>query len=199
MDKTGLRRLLRARRRTFCADHGEAAARALVPFALERFAPQGAGAVVAGYWPIPGEVDPRPLMRALEDRGYRLALPVIRDPGSSLGFRAWTFGDILEAGPCGALEPPATAQAVVPDHVLVPLLGFDRTGGRLGQGGGYYDRTLEALAGAGGQEVRTLGLAFSCQQVEGLPMEPHDRRLEAVATECGLFDCGETFLKAGAE
>lgn len=169
-------------RRDACARLGEAAAEAVAALApglgLD-------GLAVAGYWPMGDELDPRPLMRRLQAAGCRLALPVVTAPGQKLDFRAFAFGDVLEPGPHGTVHPAAGAAPVVPQALLVPLLAFDRQCFRLGYGGGYYDRTLESLRASA--QVRTIGLAFAAQQVEAVPRDGHDQRLDAIATETGLI------------
>lgn len=169
-----------ARRRAFAelgADAGERLA------ALAPLLPPG---LVAGYWPFPDEIDPRPLMLALGRQGRRLALPVVIERDRHLDFRAWTPGDDLEPGDHGTWHPFAVAPLVVPDVVLVPLLAFDRAGWRLGYGGGYYDRTLEGLRRAA--RVTTIGIGFAAQEVAGVPHGGHDQRLDWIATETGLIE-----------
>lgn len=145
-----------------------------------------AGAVVAGYWPLGDEIDPRPLMAALAGLGCRLALPVVVARATPLHFRAWAEGDTLEAGPHGTAHPPETAPRLRPDVLLVPLLGFDRGGWRLGYGGGYYDRTLESLRE--NAQVRAIGLAFAAQEMAAVPRDGHDQPLDAIATERELIE-----------
>jgi len=144
-------------------------------------APPPPGAVVAGFWPMGSEPDIRPLLLALHDRGHQVALPVTPPRGQPLGFRAWTPGAAMARGPLGT-EYPAAGEALTPGWLAVPLLLFDRTGARLGYGGGYYDRTLAALPRA-----VAIGIAYAAQEVARLPMGPHDIRLHAVATEQGLI------------
>ncbi|CCG07597.1 5-formyltetrahydrofolate cyclo-ligase [Pararhodospirillum photometricum] len=143
--KQALRRELRTRRRGLAAAHGRAAALAVCTHVLGAGIRPPEGAIVAGYWPQGSELDPRPLMGGLRARGCRLALPVVEQPDHPLSFRAWAPGDPLERGAHGIWAPAGGALGH-PAWVLVPLLGFDDRGGRLGQGGGYYDRTLAALA-----------------------------------------------------
>lgn len=145
-----------------------------------------AGVVVAGYWPLGDEIDPRPLMAALAGVGCRLALPVVVGRAAPLQFRAWAEGDVLEAGPHGTAHPPQTAPRLRPDVLLVPLLGFDRGGWRLGYGGGYYDRTLESLRE--NAQVRAIGLAFAAQEMAAVPRDGHDQPLDAIATERELIE-----------
>jgi 5-formyltetrahydrofolate cyclo-ligase len=151
---------------------------------LERFPPPP-GAVVAGYWPLGREIDPRPLMLALAGRGHALALPVTGRRGTPLAFRRFRFADRLEAGPFGTRQPGAGAEVLSPDWLLVPVVAFDATGVRIGHGAGYYDATLAALRARG--TVTALGCGYGAQRAERLPAGPHDQRLDAIATERGVL------------
>jgi 5-formyltetrahydrofolate cyclo-ligase len=144
------------------------------------------GAVVAGYSPIRSEIDPAPLMQELAARGMRLALPVIAARDARLGFRRWAANDKLLRGPLGILEPSPDAAEIVPDIVLVPLAAFDRSGHRIGYGAGHYDRTLARLRDS--QKIIAIGLAFAVQEIETIPVLPHDVALDYVLTETQLFD-----------
>lgn len=141
------------------------------------------GASVAGFWPIGSEIDPRPLMERLLARGHRLALPVVLDDRETMIFRAWRPGDPLEPSRFGLSVPPATVAAVDPDVLLMPLAAFDRAGERIGWGKGHYDRALARMEAR--VPRRKIGLAFSVQEVAGIPAEPHDRRLDLLLTELG--------------
>lgn len=141
------------------------------------------GRVVAGYAPIRAEIDPLPLMRRLEKLGAVLSLPVAEARATPMTFRLWRPGDRLVKGALGVMEPDPWAEAVRPDLVIAPLLGFDASGARLGYGGGCYDATIAALRQAG--PVFVLGLAFAIQEVEALGREPHDQGLDAILTEVG--------------
>ncbi|MFN7591073.1 MAG: 5-formyltetrahydrofolate cyclo-ligase [Planctomycetota bacterium] len=146
--------------------------------------------VVAAYWPLRSEADPRPLARALAAAGARLCLPVV--DGEQMQFRAWDGGeaDLVPAG-FGAFGPAPTAALVTPSLLLVPLLGFDARGQRLGWGKGYYDRYLAQRAAAAAKPPAgrpfAVGVAFACQQVPAIPSEAHDVPLDAVLTEGGLL------------
>ncbi len=144
-----------------------------------------AAQVVAGYWPLGDEADPRPLMRALAAAGAALCLPVVAGRGRPLLFRRWAPGQRLEAGPHGTRHPAAGMEALTPTLLLVPLLAFDGSGGRLGYGGGFYDRTLADLRAAD-PGVRALGLAFAAQRVDKLPLDRFDQRLDLIVTETGV-------------
>ena len=97
-----------------------------------------------------------------------------------MNFRRWSPGEPLELDLAGVPAPLPLAEAITPDLIVTPLLAFDAHGGRLGQGGGYYDRTFAALPGA----IR-VGFAYAGQELENLPAEPHDIRLHGVLTERG--------------
>jgi 5-formyltetrahydrofolate cyclo-ligase len=177
--KAEARRLALARRKGADAAGNGAA---LTRHVLDR-CPPPAGALVAGFWPMGDEVDIRPLLLALADRGHALALPVTPPRGEPLRFRRWRPGEALRAGPLGT-SFPAAGETVRPDWLLVPLLAFDRAGRRLGYGGGYYDRTLVSLPGAA-----ALGCAHAVQEVPEVPAGPDDVRLARVATENGVIEC----------
>ncbi len=137
------------------------------------------GTVVAGYWPMPHEIDILPLLHGLHERGHVICLPETTKPGSPLLFRAWTPGAEMVRGRYNTSHP--TGPALIPDVLLIPLLAFDPHGHRLGYGGGYYDRTLAELPHA-----FRLGCAFAAQAVAAVPRETTDLPLHAIATESGL-------------
>ncbi|MGZ8362965.1 MAG: 5-formyltetrahydrofolate cyclo-ligase [Caulobacteraceae bacterium] len=177
-EKPALRAAMRLARKALAKASPEAAVQAagrLPDRLLQRFA------VVAGYVPHGSEIDPGPLLARFEAAGARLALPVTVAADAPLVFRAWVPGQDREPDALGVLTPPESAQALTPDLVITPLLAFDRRGGRLGQGGGHFDRTLAALDAGDG--VFALGLAYAGQEVPAVPIEPHDRLLDAILTE----------------
>lgn len=126
------------------------------------------------------ELDPEPLARALVAAGASLCLPVVLERAAAMIFRRWAPGEPLELDAAGCPAPLPVAETVDPDLIVTPLLAFDDFGGRLGQGGGYYDRTFAARP-----DVARVGFAFSGQRVERLPVERHDIALHGVLTETG--------------
>ncbi len=142
------------------------------------------GAVVSGFVPVRGEIDVMPLLAALAARGHPLALPAVMG-ATELVFRRWRPGEPLEAAGFGLRHPPPEAGAIDPDVLLVPLAAFDRRGHRIGYGRGYYDRALARLDATGHR--RAIGVAFAVQEVPAVPDEPHDRRLDALLTDEGLY------------
>lgn len=135
---------------------------------------------VSGFWPLAQEIDIRPLLAALHDRGHLIALPVTGKRGQALTFRQWTPGAALVKERFGTMRPDGPQ--VTPDAILVPLLAFDATCHRLGYGGGFYDRTLAAMPGK-----PKIGCAFAEQQVDAVPVGPYDIRLDAVVTDRGVL------------
>ncbi len=125
-------------------------------------------------------MDPIPLLCDLVVSGRALCLPVVLEHDGPMIFRRWAVGDELEPDAAGCPAPLPLAEVVDPDLILTPLLAFDDFGGRLGQGGGYYDRTFAARP-----DVVRIGLAFDGQRVARLPMDGHDVRLHGVLTEVG--------------
>lgn len=139
--------------------------------------------VVAVYRAIGSEIDTDALAQALVAAGRDLCLPVVLALDEPMIFRRWSPGDPLEPDAAGVPAPFPLAETVVPDLVLTPLLAFDVEGGRLGQGGGHYDRTFAVLSNA----IR-IGVGYAGQQVEALELESHDIRLQGILTETGYVD-----------
>ncbi len=138
------------------------------------------GMVVAGFWPMGREIDMVPLLRLLRDRGHVVALPRTPPLGTPLAFSRWGVDDALGRERFGTMT--STGPSVTPDLLLVPMLAFDRSGHRLGYGGGYYDRTIATRPG-----IRTVGCAYAAQELPELPAGPTDMRLQAIATERELI------------
>ena len=138
------------------------------------------GKTLSGYMPMRTEIDPLPAMAAHQGT---VCVPVIMGKGQPLKFREWTPGCTMIAGEFGAFIP-ADGAWIEPDVLIVPLLAFDARGYRLGYGGGYYDRTLQALRAT--RTTLAVGYAFAAQQVFKVPIDEHDQRLDAVITEKGI-------------
>ena len=149
------------------------------------FVANGPGGPVAGYWPYKSEADPRPLMDLAQDYGRTLALPIVQHP--LVIFRRYVEGvDLVDAG-FGTLGPDPSADIQRPAVLLVPLAAFDSSCHRIGWGQGHYDRVIERLL-EDGEPLLTVGIAFSFQQVDRIPVEPHDRALDMVITEQSVFE-----------
>jgi 5-formyltetrahydrofolate cyclo-ligase len=148
--------------------------------------PVRAGSIVAGYSPIRSEIDPIPLMQHLAAQGARLALPVTIARDEPLMFRIWSPSDALVRGSLGIPEPAPEAPQLIPDILLVPLAAFDRAGHRIGYGAGHYDRTFAQLRAI--KPFISVGVAFDTQEIEAIPMQPHDVALDYVLTETRTID-----------
>jgi 5-formyltetrahydrofolate cyclo-ligase len=141
---------------------------------------------VSAFWPMRSELDPRPLMTLLAERGWRLALPRMHGAAKPLTFRLFDGDETsLVAGPFGVREPSQDAEVVRPDIVIAPMLAFDERGYRLGYGGGFYDRTLEQLRSFG--PIIAVGAAFDMQRVDRIPVDDYDQYLAAVITEAKVY------------
>lgn len=177
--KEELRRAARALRRRLAADNPHAAVQAAVHMLDSRL---GASPVTSLYMPVGSEFDTGPIAEALLERDTRLCLPAVVALDAPLVFRAWTPGDPLAPDLLGTPSPSPTARTLEPELVVTPLLAFDAEGARLGQGGGYFDRTIARLPA----RAVVVGLAYAGQEVSSLPVEAHDRPLDAVLTEQGF-------------
>ena len=170
-DKALLRTRMRTARQTFAP----AGPIRVDPAFPDRLRP---GLIVASYRPIGGEADPAPLERAAMAAGCVLALPRVVHRATPMRFLAWSPDLPLETGPLGLEQPPADAPELAPDIILTPLVAFDRAGGRLGQGAGYYDRAFTLHP-----DCWRVGVAWSIQEAPRIPVDPWDVPLHAVATE----------------
>lgn len=140
--------------------------------------------IIAFYHPLRDEISPYPLLAALGPE-QKAVLPWFLDRDARMMFRE---APAAEAGPWGMLQPPAQAEALAPDMILVPLVAADRCGGRIGHGKGHYDRALAHLRESGA--FITLGLAWEMQILEEpIASDPWDVRLDAIATPAEWIDC----------
>ena len=186
IEKKQVRADLKRRRAQFVASI-PASQRALLfrrpPDALSALVP--AGAVISIFHEMAGEVPASNYGRWFFERGHRIALPWLAARGAPMLFREWTnpfVDDLLEADPYGARQPAADAPLLVPEIMFCPLLGFSAQGGRIGYGAGFYDRWL-----ADHPPRLAIGLAWDCQLVEDLPLEPHDVPLHGIITPTRFY------------
>lgn len=177
--KMSARAQARLRRGRALAGSGNAAERLRDRFLTD--IPLPPDPVVGGYWPIGTEVDVRPLLHAVRERGWSCALPVVGERNQPLQFRRWEPGMILRPGAFGIQEPTETAESLLPNVLLVPLLAFDRWGHRLGYGAGFYDRTIVTLRGQTG--LLSIGIGFAAQEMPRVPRDVLDQPLDWILTE----------------
>ena len=174
-EKQALRRQARAKRLALATPDF---ALTLAEYAEDLALPPGS--IVGGYHVHHGEADPAELLARLVDLGHCIAFPRVVSRDAALEFHRVPDGEVLAPGSFGIPEPLGHWPHVTPTLLLVPLLAFDHRGHRLGYGGGYYDRTLQAL------DMPAYGVAYAGQEVAALPAEAHDRPLDGVLTEFGL-------------
>jgi 5-formyltetrahydrofolate cyclo-ligase len=186
IDKKTLRAELKRRRADFVATIPDGL-RALLfnrpPGAIADLVPEGA--VVSVFHEMADEVPASNYARWFHERGHRIALPWFAARGAPMTFREWAnpFDDrLLEPDPYSALQPAADAGLFIPDVMFCPLLGFTAQGGRIGYGAGFFDRWLAAHP-----PRLAIGLAWDCQLVDELPLEPHDVALDAIITPTRLY------------
>lgn len=160
---------------------------------LEDYIGRAKPGVVAAYMAFDGEPNLMPALRALENQGVQLALPVVQDaPGKSIiTFRPWSIAAELQRNRYGIAEPTGLEdiRLIDIDLVLVPLVGWDSSGGRLGMGASFYDRLFQPFSQLD-RPVR-MGIAYELQKVEKVPSDPWDIRLHSLITENGRFTCAD--------
>jgi 5-formyltetrahydrofolate cyclo-ligase len=179
-DRAAARLALRARRAALSGAQRAQADEAICASLLElvrELSPR----LLAVYWPMLAEPDIRAAFQPWQRSGIRLALPRVAASDSPLEFMPWSPGDPLETGPHNTRQPPAGV-SVRPDLILIPCLGFDAGCHRLGYGGGYYDRTLERLAG-----TASIGVGYDDCEICNFDAQPHDLPLDAVVTPCRVL------------
>lgn len=183
--KSALRAKAHATRAALSLDSRAAAAQAVAQHFFDAV-PLRADDIVAAYWRIRDELDCQPILVRLMDSNQPVVLPVVMGPDEPMQLRVWEPGTALYEAGFGTLAPSDLAPCAEPDIVLMPLLGFDGQGTRLGYGGGYYDRTLARMR----KKPRLVGLAFAAQEIDDIPREEHDIPLDLIVTEAGVRHFG---------
>ncbi len=134
---------------------------------------------IGGYFPVNNEIDDLDILKEFEKRKYKICLPVVKD-NFGMDFYNFSFKDPLTINKYGIPEPQKT-NVIYPDIILIPMVGFDKNLNRLGYGGGYYDRIIEKLMKK--KKILKIGLAFSCQQINNLPISKYDKKMDYIVTE----------------
>lgn len=186
IDKKQLRKELKQRRRDWLEAIPENQ-RALLfrrpPQAVADMVPEGA--VISVFHEMEGEVPASNYARWFFERGHRVVLPWFSGKGAPMQFREWSnpfVDEELVPDPWSALQPPDHAELLAPEIMFCPLLGFSTDGGRIGYGAGFYDRWLST-----NPPRLAIGLAWDCQLVDNLPIEPHDVPLDMIVTPTRLY------------
>jgi len=190
LPKSELRSALRSKRSTIDALHRNVLDTAINSH-LVRHAREGEFGIIAAFLAFDGEPDLRLGLTELERTGATLALPVVRETSGrqAMVFRRWSSGDPLRPNRYGILEPVDTPEVPLPriGLVLIPMVGWDRLGNRLGMGASFYDRALQPFADS--DRPWRVGVAYAVQEIERVPVDPWDVPLHGILTETGWFDC----------
>ena len=134
--------------------------------------------IIGGYYPINSEIGCLDILERLEKNNFTISLPVTKK-NNSMDFYKWTFQNPLKISRLGIPEPH-TIQKVIPDVLIVPLVGFDKNKFRLGYGGGFYDRYISKTLNF--KKVLTVGFAFSFQEIKKIPINNLDQNLDIILT-----------------
>ena len=140
---------------------------------------------IGSYFPFKNEISTKPIHKLLFSLGFKLSLPFIDDKDQNLTFRSWKANDDLEKNKYGILQPKKDTIEDHPVIIIVPLVGFSMAGYRLGYGGGYYDRFIDAKNKT--SKIITVGFGYTFQEVKDLPIESHDQKLNWILTEKYLY------------
>jgi 5-formyltetrahydrofolate cyclo-ligase len=140
---------------------------------------------VGGYRATRWEADLSKWWAPLRQTSVSISLPFVPSRTAAMEFRIWEQGAPLEKATFGFEQPAAQAEPATPEVILIPLIGFDRSGTRLGQGAGHYDRYLACHS-----KALKIGVGFSCQEYPGLPKDDWDIPLDVIITEREWIKCG---------
>ena len=181
---------LLARREAVPADERRAWNEAITAMLVEGF-PSLQRGIVACYWPFRGEFDPRFAIRHFRQHGARAALPEVVEKRAPLRFREWWPGVAMDTSGVFDLPVPVGTDVVTPDALLIPPVGFDALGYRLGYGGGYFDRTLAAMQ----PQPLKIGVGFELSRMATIRPQPHDIPMDFIVTQAGIHRVGENGLE----
>ena len=185
-DKKTLRETLRAKRQALSTDARQSAANAICQ-TLSQHPVFATATHIAAFYPNDGEIDPRPFLDYALEAGKQCYLPVLR--GQQLQFAPYTFDTVFIPNQYQIPEPQVSEADILPAEkmslIIVPVVGFDKVGHRLGMGGGFYDRTLSQIS----DSTSAIGIAFALQEVSNIPSETWDIPLSQIITEKGVHQC----------
>jgi 5,10-methenyltetrahydrofolate synthetase len=179
--KAALRKDLLAKRQAVSASDRRAWNAAITQHLVDGF-PQLATMAIGIYWPFQGEFDPRHAVHHFRKHGATTALPEVVQKAAPLRFRSWWPGVAMTRGAYDIPVPHGTA-LVEPQALIMPPVGFDAGGFRLGYGGGFYDRTLASIT----PRPLAIGVAFELSRVDSIHPQSFDLAMDYVVTERGIF------------
>ena len=136
--------------------------------------------IIGGYYPVNFEIDILKILELLEKKiGVQISLPVIKK-NNEMDFYSWSTKSLLKLNKFGIPEPEKIKK-VFPDIIFVPIVAFDNRLYRIGYGGGYYDRYLQKVSNK--KKIFKVGIAYSCQKINKVPINKHDKKLDIIITE----------------
>lgn len=183
LDVARFRKAKREELRKTCQNLPAAARRAAaeaVQQRLDQVIDLAPGRIIACYSPLGNELDLQPWMHRIARRGARVALPVVTGKNEPLLFREWTLDCVMVEG-MWRIPVPADGAELTPEIIIVPLVGFDAANYRLGNGGGFYDRTLSRM----NPRPMTIGVGYSLTKISSIFPQPHDIPMDIIVTEKG--------------
>lgn len=184
--KKQMRLELLNKRNAFAIEQGIKSSKKIVKHLSDKFlTSENENKIFSLYYPIKNEVDIRSFMFDVYENKSIACLPVIKEKNQPLIFAKWSLETVLVKKTYNIFEP-SIIEEVIPDVMIMPLLGFDKNGNRIGYGGGYYDMTINKLKKEGKKSL-LIGAAFSVQELETIPYEKTDQRLDYIITEKKIF------------
>ena len=139
--------------------------------------------IIGGYYPVNFEIDSLTLLKKFKKKKFNISLPVIKKK-FQMDFHSWSFSEPLKINKYGIPEPE-NKNTVYPDVLLIPLVAFDKNLNRLGYGGGYYDRLIKKLSKK--KNIIKIGLAFSVQEIDKVPINMYDQKLDYIVTNKNII------------
>lgn len=186
-EKTPLRKLCLQQRSNLSRNSQKEKSKIISELLKEIISEHSKDKVIALYHPMDNEVD----IMQLADLDVKTCLPCVEEKDSPLVFRQYHPKDkLVNNNKLPFMEPNKSSDICTPNIIIVPMVGFDKKGNRLGYGGGYYDRTIEKLRKKN-PDILLIGVAFSCQEVAKLPISQYDQSLDIIITESGNQICGK--------
>ena len=142
--------------------------------------------IIAGYYPANYEVNVLNFLKEASKKGHKIALPAV-ESSKNMSFKIWVFKEPLYVSKFGILEPKRSKKKIIPDLIMVPLVAFDDKLNRIGYGKGYYDRILKKVTKIKRNKI-FLGIAYSFQKYNKIPIDRHDYKLDYIYTEKGIIN-----------
>ena len=142
--------------------------------------------IIAGYYPSYYEVNILNFLEKASKKNFKIVLPVIKS-SNIMHFKSWIFKEPLYVNKFGMLEPKSSGENTIPDLIMVPLVAFDKHLNRIGYGKGYYDRSLKKISKIKKNAI-SLGIAYSFQKCQKVPINKQDFKLDYIFTEKGIIN-----------